>query len=201
MTKHPTAIIRCPDCGVECGSCFAAMPSVLGTYNPHQKGSRGCMERQIRNLKRKIEELTEAATGKKHLVLLHSAGRHAIVIDNSPEEALQRAHRAEPDGGWEHASISLITRVRAARTSQVLAMDRMDRAPEATAGKKHLVLLHFADRRAVVIDNSPEEAIQRAHMTEPDGGWEHASISLIARVRATRTAQVLAMDRMDRAPE
>lgn len=56
--SYPTAIIHCPDCGVECNfvaNCLAEMPfSYPGTYHPHQKGSRECLERQVRNLKTKI---------------------------------------------------------------------------------------------------------------------------------------------------
>ncbi len=101
--------------------------SCPGDYHPHQKGSRGCLERQVKNLKKRIGELTEAITGKKFVVLLNSAGRSAVVIDNSPEDAIQRAHMTEPDGGWEHSPASIITRVRASRTARVLAMERMAR--------------------------------------------------------------------------
>jgi len=128
----PTAIIHCPDCGVKCNyvaDCLAAMPvSYPGTYHPHQKGSRECLERQVRNLKTRIEQLTEETAGKKSIILLRYADRTAVVIDNSPEEAIQRAHMCEPDGGWEFADANLICRVRASRTAQVLAMDRMNKA-------------------------------------------------------------------------
>lgn len=128
----PTAIIHCPDCGVECNyvaDCLAAMPvSYPGTYHPHQKGSRGCLERQVRNLKTRIEQLTEDVTGKKFVVLLEYADRAAVVIDSSLEDAIQRARLYEPDGGWEFADATIVTRVRASRTARVLAMDRMNKA-------------------------------------------------------------------------
>jgi hypothetical protein len=122
------AIIQCPDCSVKChfvANCESEMPfSYPGNYRPHQKGSRECLERQIRNLKTRIKQLTEETTGKKSIILLHYAGRAAVVIDNSPEEAIQRAHMCEPDGGWKHAAANLICRVRASRTARVLAMDQ-----------------------------------------------------------------------------
>jgi len=124
---YPTAIIHCPGCGVECNFVadrFDQMPfSYPGTYHPHHRGSRGCLERQILNLKERIEELTEEATGKKDVVLLYLTHRTAVVIANSPQEAIQRAHMREPDGGWEHATASLLCRIRATCTSRVLAMD------------------------------------------------------------------------------
>lgn len=58
---YPTAIIHCPDCGVECNfvaNCLAEMPfSYPGTYRPHQKGSRECLKRQVRNLKTCIKQM------------------------------------------------------------------------------------------------------------------------------------------------
>jgi len=132
MSDYPTDIIHCPDCEVECNfvaDCFAQMPfSYPGTYHPHHRGSRGCLERQVGILKRKIERLTEDVTGKKSVILLNLGHRRAVVIDNSPEEAIQRAHMCEPDGGWEHATANLLCRVRASRTARVLAMDTMGKA-------------------------------------------------------------------------
>jgi len=127
----PTAIIHCPDCGVECNfiaNSPAEMPfSYPGTYKPHEKGSRGCLERQIRNLKKRIGELTE----EKFVILLKYADRLAVVIDNSPEGAIKQARLYEPDGGWEYATTSIVTRISASRTAQVLAMDRMNKVLEA----------------------------------------------------------------------
>lgn len=262
----PTAIIHCPDCGVECNfvaNCFAEMPfSYPGSYHPHEKGSQGCLKQQVRNLKKRIEQLTEENTGKKYLVHLwvsEPRRRHAVVIDRTPKDAIFRARRHEPNGGWEHANIEIITRVRASRGPQVLAMERkgfssqaleeiyhaswaviidcahrrqlpkieslrrlqlalkpiqtqvricnpyatiLDEtdkvASENDTGEKYLVHLVFADRHAVVIDNTPREAVQRARLYEPDGGWEYASVEIITRVRASRTAQVLAMDRLNK---
>jgi len=134
MTDYPTAIIHCPDCGVECNfvaNCFAQMPfSYPGTYHPHQKRSQECLERQVRILKARIERLTEDVTGKKSIILLRYAHISAVVIDNSPEEAIQRAHMCEPDGAWEHATANLICRARGTLTARVLAMERMGKIPE-----------------------------------------------------------------------
>lgn len=130
-TPLPTAIIQCPDCGVECNyvaNCLAEMPfSYPGSYHPHQKGSKECLERQVRNLKTNIKRLSEENASKKYLVRLVFANRAAVVIDISPEEAVQRAQLYEPNGGWEHASVEIITRVRASRIARVLAMDRLNK--------------------------------------------------------------------------
>lgn len=120
--------IHCPDCGVECNfvaNSLAEMPFVRsGTYRPHHRGSPGCLERQIRNLKKRIKELTE----EKFVILLKYADRIAVVIDNSPEAAIKQAQLYEPDGGWEYATTSIVTQVKASRTARVLAMDKMDKA-------------------------------------------------------------------------
>lgn len=136
--RYPTVIIHCPDCDVECNfvaNCLAEMPLFWpGTYHPHQKGSQECLERQVRNLKTRIKQLTEQlieeVAGEKYLIHLWfsgSHGRHATVIGHSPEEAVQRVQVYEPDGGWEHASVEIITRVRASRTARVLAVERFDK--------------------------------------------------------------------------
>ena len=60
----------------------------------------------------------------KYLVRLTIDNRNAVVIDWTPEEARLRARLFEPHGGWEKASIEIITRVRRTRTNQVLAIER-----------------------------------------------------------------------------
>lgn len=131
--RYPTAIIHCPDCGVECNyvaSCLAEMPfSYPGTYHPHQKGSRECLERQVRNLKMRFERLSEEIVGKKYLVRLKFTNRAAVIVDNSLEAAIERARLYEPDGSWEHADIEVITRIRASRTARVLAMEKLNPQP------------------------------------------------------------------------
>ncbi len=94
----PTAIIHCPDCGVECNcvaNCFAEMPSSYpGNYHSHQKGGRGCLERQIWNLKK---QLSKEATGKKYLVRLVLAGwfQTARVVATAMDQSkkLHEPHR------------------------------------------------------------------------------------------------------------
>ena len=129
MPDYPTAIIYCPDCGVECN--FVAnnpfeMPfSYPGTYKPHHRGGSECLKRQIKSLKLRIKGLAEESTDENFVILLKYADRTAVVIDNSPEEAIEQARMCEPDGGWEYAITSIVARVSASRTAQVLAINRM----------------------------------------------------------------------------
>jgi hypothetical protein len=60
----------------------------------------------------------------KYLVHLMVANRNAVVIDWTPEAARQRAYFYDPHGGWENASIEIITRVRATRIERILAIER-----------------------------------------------------------------------------
>ncbi len=61
--------------------------------------------------------------------------------------------------------------------------------------QKYLVVL-YADSccRTVVIDFTPEQARQRAHMFDPEGGWLDAEIEIITMVRNTRIERVLAQE-------
>lgn len=59
---------------------------------------------------------------------------------------------------------------------------------------KYLVHLMIADRNAVIIDWTPEEARRRACLFDPYGGWENATIEIITRVRASRIERVLAIE-------
>lgn len=65
----------------------------------------------------------EPLPDKKYLVWLHNGHRNAVVIDWSLEYAKLRAQMHDPQGGWENATGTLITRVRRSRTNLVLAMD------------------------------------------------------------------------------
>lgn len=60
---------------------------------------------------------------EKHLVWLVNGHRRAVVIDWSPEDAKLRCCMNDPQGGWENATCSLITKVRRTRTNLVLCME------------------------------------------------------------------------------
>ena len=60
--------------------------------------------------------------------------------------------------------------------------------------RKHLVELAVPGRCAVVCDWGQTEAIERACLADPKGGWTDAAVALIAYVPHTRTSRVLAMD-------
>jgi len=92
--------------------------SYPGDYHPHEKSSRECLERQIKNLKKRIEKLV----ANKFVILLELTNRAAVIIDASSEEAIKQARLCEPDSGWEHATASIIVRVPASRTARILAM-------------------------------------------------------------------------------
>lgn len=62
--------------------------------------------------------------------------------------------------------------------------------------QKYLVTLYADDgRAAVVIDFTPKQAQQRAHMFDPEGGWLDSRIEIITMVRNTRIERVLAQEK------
>ena len=61
--------------------------------------------------------------------------------------------------------------------------------------EKYLVRLFHNNRNAVIIDHTLHDAITRARIFDPNGGWENATVEIITKVRSTRTARVLALER------
>ncbi len=62
--------------------------------------------------------------------------------------------------------------------------------------QKYLVTLYAEDgRQAVVVDFTPEEARQRAHMSDPEGDWLEAQIEIITMVRNTHIERVLTQEK------
>ena len=62
--------------------------------------------------------------------------------------------------------------------------------------QKYLVTLYTDDgRAAVVIDFTPKQAQQRAHMFDPGGGWLDSHVEIITMVRNTRIERVLAQEK------
>lgn len=76
------------------------------------------------------------------------------------------------------------------------AIDRVLNGQDPVLKHKYLVRLETADKRsAVVIDFTPEQARQRAHMFDPEGDWLDAHIEIITMVRNTRIERVLAQEK------
>ena len=61
---------------------------------------------------------------------------------------------------------------------------------------KYLVQLFDdkTDRRAVVIDWTPEDAKQRVWLHDPKGPWENSECRIVCRVPQTNTSQILALE-------
>jgi hypothetical protein len=117
-------------------------------------------------------------------------GRHAVVIDNSYEEALARLILLRSKEDWEGATMHLLDETVGHASRRVLASE-----PDVKEGNQEIY--SFANKSgytAVIVDWTLDKARQRLLTERPGGFWTDAKGSLIGQTRGSQSSRVVSAE-------
>jgi hypothetical protein len=122
--------------------------------------------------------------------LARKNARSAVIIENSPEEAMDRLLLLRAKEDWEGASIHTLDQISVKSSRRVLASE-----PDVRDGLQEIYsFTNKSGHKAVVIDWTLDKARQRLLTERSRVCWKDAKGSLIGQTRGSQTSRVVSAE-------